>query len=100
MFAEAALFIMKGRSSKASATESNPENQFTCTPLSTKQPDWLHRLIMCDDFIPAASVEGSSSFLSVLAVFKPSALLIRMSKLISFRLIHQQGRDWNCTRQA
>lgn len=36
---------------------------------------------------------------SVLAVFRRSALLIRRSKLISFGLIHQQGRDWNCTRQ-
>lgn len=104
-FAKAALFILKVRGRKtlkATATESNPENQFTCTSFSTEQRDWLHTPILCVDFNPSCQHGGQqhSSFPSVLAVFRPSALLIRMSKLISFRLIHQQGRDWNCTQQA
>lgn len=89
------IFIMKVRGKKASATESISENQCTCTPLSTEPRDWLRR-VMCVDFLPAAGVEQGRP--SVLAAFGPSALLIRMSKLISFTLIHQQGRDWNCTR--
>lgn len=34
------------------------ENQSTC-PLPTERPDWLQRLIMCDDLIPVASAEAS-----------------------------------------
>ena len=99
------------KSSKASATESNPENQSTCPPPPPPPPPPLLLLllllpppVMC---VPTPSQLPSTErgrtlplSPSVLAVFGPSALLIRMSKLISFGLIHQQGRDWNCTRPA